>query len=186
MDWNVQIGAKTHKVTLPESLPNNLEFEVKLNGRILKARWLRDTKTLLFLDPAKGNNAWSSVNTRYKTVTSFPQEPDVTVNLEFLASGSKNTTCVEAIINLDAPGRHSHDEGQAVSKVKIVRSQITGKVLSVLVNQGDTVSVGDTLMVVEAMKMEIRILSSYAGKIEKIAVTAGAMVSNGGELLRIK
>jgi biotin carboxyl carrier protein len=186
MDWNVQIGSKLHKVSLPDGIPNNSEFDVKLNGRNVKARWIKETKTLLFLETSKGENVWASINTRYKSVTSFPQESDILVNLEFIASQSKHASTLEATVSADIPGKNSHEHAGGTKKPKVVRSQITGKVLNVLVKEGDNVSVGDTLMIIEAMKMENRIISTYAGKVEKIAVGSGAMVSNGAELIRIK
>ena len=186
MDWNVQIGSNNHKVSLPEMIPNNSEFEVKLNGRIVKARWQRDTKTLLILDAAKGEKAWTSINTRSKTVASFPQESDILVNLEFSPSQGKHASAVEATVCLDVPGKDAHHGASGVKKQKIVRSQITGKVLKVLVKDGDTVNSGDALMIIEAMKMENRIISSHSGVVEKVAVEPGAMVSNGAELVRLK
>lgn len=66
------------------------------------------------------------------------------------------------------------------------RQQITapmpGKVVRLLVKQGDTVEAGQGLLVVEAMKMQNEIRSPKAGKVEKLLATEGQAV-NAGEVL---
>ncbi len=51
-----------------------------------------------------------------------------------------------------------------------------GQVRSVNVGEGEAVSKGQTLLVLEAMKMEIRIQAPFAGKVKSIAVKAGQTV----------
>ena len=66
------------------------------------------------------------------------------------------------------------------------RQQITapmpGKVVRVLVKQGDAVEAGQGLLVVEAMKMQNEIRSPKRGKVEKLLVKDGQAV-NAGEVL---
>jgi len=66
------------------------------------------------------------------------------------------------------------------------RQQITapmpGKVVRLLVTQGDTVEAGQGLMVVEAMKMQNEIRSPKSGKIVKLCAAEGQAV-NAGEVL---
>jgi biotin carboxyl carrier protein len=57
-----------------------------------------------------------------------------------------------------------------------------GKVIRVLVKQGDTVGAGQGLLVVEAMKMQNEIRSPKTGKVEKLFVAEGQAV-NAGEIL---
>ena len=59
-----------------------------------------------------------------------------------------------------------------------------GKIVRVLVNQGDEVEAGAGVMVVEAMKMQNEIKSPKKGTIQKILVTEGAAV-NAGDVLAI-
>lgn len=58
-----------------------------------------------------------------------------------------------------------------------VESPIAGNVLEVLVKAGDTVKVNDTLIVLEAMKMESNVASPYAGTIKSVNVKAGDAVT---------
>jgi biotin carboxyl carrier protein len=62
------------------------------------------------------------------------------------------------------------------------KSPLTGKVLSVLVKEGQEVSEGDVLVTIEAMKMENRILAECRGRIQNIKVSAGNSVSVGDSL----
>jgi len=66
------------------------------------------------------------------------------------------------------------------------RQQITapmpGKVVRLLVTQGDTVEAGQGLMVVEAMKMQNEIRSPKSGKIVRLCAAEGQAV-NAGEVL---
>jgi biotin carboxyl carrier protein len=56
---------------------------------------------------------------------------------------------------------------------------ITGKITSVNVKPGDTVKEGDTLCLIEAMKMENPILSPVNGKVTKIDISVGQVVEVG-------
>ncbi|MEN9824415.1 MAG: hypothetical protein RI953_160 [Pseudomonadota bacterium] len=59
------------------------------------------------------------------------------------------------------------------------KSPLTGKVLSILVTDGQKVNEGDVLMTIEAMKMENRIQAECPGVIQNIKVQSGASVSVG-------
>jgi biotin carboxyl carrier protein len=60
-----------------------------------------------------------------------------------------------------------------------VEFPITGKITSVNVKAGDTVKEGDTLCLIEAMKMENPILSPVNGKVTKIDISVGQVVEVG-------
>ena len=57
-----------------------------------------------------------------------------------------------------------------------ISSPLPGSVISVTVKEGQTVKKGDTLLVLESMKMENPILSDCDGTVTKIAVAAGQSV----------
>ncbi len=62
---------------------------------------------------------------------------------------------------------------------EIVEVPITGKIISVEVKVGDAVKEGDTLCIIESMKMENPILAPVAGKITEVKVSAGQVVKTG-------
>ena len=58
-----------------------------------------------------------------------------------------------------------------------------GKVIEVRVKKGDKVKAGDTLIIIEAMKMEHSIKATENGKVTKLMVSLNQQVDNGATLL---
>lgn len=67
----------------------------------------------------------------------------------------------------------------------VVKSPMPGNILKILVSQGQQVNEGDTLIILEAMKMENEIVASKAGSIAQIAVTKGQVVETDAPLVVI-
>ena len=67
-----------------------------------------------------------------------------------------------------------------------VTSPLPGRVLSVNVKPGDMVKAGDTLLVLEAMKMENDIRSLYGGKIRQVLVKPEQYVPGDGVLVEME
>ena len=67
-----------------------------------------------------------------------------------------------------------------------VKCPLPGTVLSVKVAVGDTVSRGQTLVVLEAMKMENNIDADRAGVVKQVLVQQGATVMEGDNLIVIE
>tara|TARA_B100002019_G_scaffold229637_1_gene203063 strand:- start:952 stop:2943 length:1992 start_codon:yes stop_codon:yes gene_type:complete len=66
----------------------------------------------------------------------------------------------------------------------IIRAQMNATVSQITAQDGDKVTAGDRLIVLEAMKMEQSVLAPADGQIEKIAVNEGESVSAGQILCR--
>ncbi len=60
-----------------------------------------------------------------------------------------------------------------------VHAELVANVLKVVVATGDTVVPGDTLVLLESMKMEIPVLSEFTGTIAEIAVAEGDVITEG-------
>lgn len=67
-----------------------------------------------------------------------------------------------------------------------VKSPLPGTVMAVLVTPGSTVHKGDTLLKIEAMKMENNIHAEKAGKVVSVRVKAGDAVLQNDVLLEIE
>ena len=67
-----------------------------------------------------------------------------------------------------------------------VTSPIAGTVFDIRVKPGDTVNVNDTVLVLEAMKMESNIASTQAGTISEVCVKVGDSVTHGQVLVRFQ
>ncbi|MDF2473526.1 MAG: pyc [Anaerocolumna sp.] len=64
-------------------------------------------------------------------------------------------------------------------------ASIPGTVLKVLVKEGDVVKEGQSLVVIEAMKMETNITAALPGKVHKVTVTEGMQVKAGELLIKL-
>lgn len=62
---------------------------------------------------------------------------------------------------------------------EIIEAPIPGKILSVAVTVGDSVNEGDTVCVIEAMKMENPILAPVKGSITQVGVSPNQVVKTG-------
>ncbi len=69
---------------------------------------------------------------------------------------------------------------------EIVEVPITGKIISVAAKAGDAVQEGDTICVIEAMKMENPILAPVSGKITEVRVKEGQLVATGNVIAIIE
>jgi biotin carboxyl carrier protein len=81
--------------------------------------------------------------------------------------------------SLRSRARAGDDQGP-----KKITAPMPGKVVRLLVHEGDEVEVGGGVAVVEAMKMQNEIKSPKKGTIQKILVSEGAAV-NAGDVLAI-
>jgi biotin carboxyl carrier protein len=68
----------------------------------------------------------------------------------------------------------------------LVTSPMPGRVLKILVQEGDTVTIGTPLIVIEAMKMENELFAEHDGKVVKVFVTPGTNVEGGAKLIEIQ
>lgn len=66
-----------------------------------------------------------------------------------------------------------------------VVSPMPGRVLKVLVQEGDVIAAGAPLVVVEAMKMENELVAGRDGTVKKIHVTPGQTVDGGARLIEV-
>ena len=60
-----------------------------------------------------------------------------------------------------------------------VRAEMVANVWKVVVAEGDSVEDGDTLVILESMKMEIPVLAESSGTVTSLAVQEGSVVQEG-------
>lgn len=84
-----------------------------------------------------------------------------------------------------APAAASVSAAPALAAGEVVKSPMPGNILKINVTVGQKVNEGDTLLVLEAMKMENEIAASKAGTVAQIIVSKGAVVETGAPLVVI-
>ena len=75
---------------------------------------------------------------------------------------------------------------KAAASAKSVVSPLPGNIISVAVAVGDTVKRGQTILVMESMKMENNIPAPRDGKVSAVHVAAGKSVMQGDALIDIE
>lgn len=66
-----------------------------------------------------------------------------------------------------------------------IRADMVANVMEIYVAEGDQISVGDTVVLLESMKMEIPVISEVSGTIVRLAVTQGDVVQEGDLIVEI-
>jgi methylmalonyl-CoA carboxyltransferase small subunit len=121
------------------------------------------------------------------TVDSKNYEVDVEV-AEPEVSGHARLQAVESaavrtpVVVVAPPPAHT----TSVAESKVCRSPVSGIVASVTAQAGQTLQVGDVLLVLEAMKMETQVTAPTAGKVAAIKVKPGESVQSGQVLVEFE
>lgn len=68
---------------------------------------------------------------------------------------------------------------------EVVSTSMPGKVVALLVEEGETVTAGQGVVVIEAMKMENELKAAHDGVVSKIPVEVGQAVQGGADLVHI-
>ena len=95
-----------------------------------------------------------------------------------IVNGGKRTRWFMHDPNQRADAEHSSGQGE-------LTAPMPGKVIEVLIAKGDRVAEGDTLLLLEAMKMEHRIRAPFAGIVDDLHYGAGDLVDEGAELVSL-
>ena len=74
----------------------------------------------------------------------------------------------------------------AADEAKVCRSPVSGIVVKVLAQVGQTLQVGDSLLVLEAMKMETEISAPVSGKVAAMSLKPGDNVQAGAVVVEFE
>ena len=83
-------------------------------------------------------------------------------------------------------GRYGEGDEKAAATSLRVKSPMPGKVTKIAVVEGEEVRKNQTLVIVEAMKMENEIKSAFDGVVTKIHVAVGDLVDSERPLVEVK
>ncbi|AXJ01509.1 pyruvate carboxylase subunit B [Cyclonatronum proteinivorum] len=104
--------------------------------------------------------------------------------LEYTVDGNWHTAAVkdEQMMLLDRMG---FKVGGSASE-GILKAPMPGKIVDILVKEGETVSEGQPVVILEAMKMENELKSPSEGRVKSISAAPGQSVEKNGVLLEIE
>jgi biotin carboxyl carrier protein len=79
-----------------------------------------------------------------------------------------------------------YTQRQSAAGAGDLTAQMPGQVIAVSVSEGEAVQAGQTLIVLEAMKMEIRVATPADGVVSKLLVKVGDVVERGQLLVEME
>lgn len=163
-------------VTLPSGRERVVTIDEQAGGRLD----IRVDGQTVEVDAVGQSGAASSVRVGGRAVELWLESSPP--KLGVIADGQRFFANVESErMRIRAAGK-----GGAADEEKLVRSPMPGRVLRVLVAEGDDVQAGTPVVVVEAMKMENELVASRSGKVSKVHATPGATVEGGAALIEIE
>lgn len=179
-------------------------FVVNVDNRRYMATWQKTSATLILAPIGNGPDSAATddnvmqlqipIGIRTIRFQRFDGESETQCEMEILvAKGSEpsapesyKASILKLLPGMTQASRDAAARRKSGLKSPILRSQITGKIISVMATSGAIVEQGEPLMVIEAMKMENRILAPARVKINAIKVQVGATVSTGDELVHME
>jgi biotin carboxyl carrier protein len=149
------------------------EGVVEINGKPESVKWVRDDQGI-WIETAQGYVGYDvrkTMNDDGQTQYSLlkRRQAGTVTGLAFFKAGEETTG----------------SEIKVKKSVKI-KSQMPGKILRISIKAGDSVKKGQSLMVMEAMKMENEIKASQDGIVKEVKVTEGQAVETGAELIHFQ
>lgn len=182
MRWQVAHPKKTSIVEIPDYIPSEQNLNVRMNDQDVTIRWLPKLNALCVIDPKTGVE--KLYKARLATFQRFQGESEVKAHIEFVGGESTNSQLYGATLQRYVPGQDARAKAAGASGSNI-RSPMAGKILKVLVQNGDKVEAGQPLLVIEAMKMENKVFAPVAGTVSGLKAKELAQVTPGQQLLAI-
>jgi len=105
-------------------------------------------------------------------------------DFRFLIKGNYFETIVRS--KLEEIASETLKNKEKLSHKDTIKAPMPGLVLKVLVAEGDNVKIGESLLVLEAMKMENDIKSSASGTVKSVRITAGEAVEKDQVMIIIE
>lgn len=158
--------------------------------------WLEDKEYMLNLTRHGKNELFVSLGKKYHLVSfDFLSDNEVLLNINgkihsavFHSNLTSHSVCINGKsfkIKKKSTLQILGDPA-AVQKKKDVKTSMPGKIIDVLVQEGDKVQQGQTVLILEAMKMQNEIKSPQKGQIVRISPSVGESVETGALLFTVE
>ncbi len=179
-EYSLLIGEKEFKVKLPKL--EKRAFEADVNGKLIRVGLLDDVcfDMPVFLDI---DGKLYKVELERTCANSF-----VTVKVD-------GVPYVVRFKNINRDDSKTPDSSLPVvkrvfsatqnSNKGVISASMPGKVALLRVKTGDSVNMGDVLLVLESMKMETEVVSPMAGTVKEVRISEGSAVNLGEVMVLI-
>jgi len=174
--YEVTVDGKAHSVTLLPSVVERSKIYATIDGREVMAKFSASTKAehggTLYVEGRGFHIDLSAVRDNSSAVVLVDGRP-FSIKLRELRVPPLQR---EAPPSFARPTAISHG---------VIVAPIPGRVMSVRVSKGESVRAGQTLVMLEAMKMENEIFAPKPGIVREVWATEGATVKKDQRLLEI-
>lgn len=168
-----------------------MPFEIKIKDRTSKVEILENRGT--YYKVHIGDHTYEVDVTKVENGVYSVIYQGKSTNMEMIEGDAPNKYIVNTRSNdyqieiMDAKARYrAASKGDLDDGDAIISSPMPGKIVKLMVNKGDAVSKGDTVIIVSAMKMESEYKSPIDGVVKKIYVKADATVEGNQPLVEIE
>ena len=170
MEYKIEDLKETFNAEIVENLGNN-EYVIKLNDREQNLKILNmDARGIEFV-----------LDQKYHKVKYLESS---TSKMNLVVDG--NLISLIMYSNLDEIVYKNVGGGGPEGSELALKSQIPGKVFSIAVEQGSSVKKGDTVCVLESMKMQVAIKAHKDGEIKSIKIKEGNTVAKNDVIAEIE
>lgn len=170
MDYKIKDVEEAFVGEITENLGNN-EYTIKINGDDHRIKILnmdaRGIEFILDQNYHKAKYLENSTNEMSLVIDNVP----VTINMH---------TNFDEIVYKNSGG-----SGGANAELAL-KSQIPGKVVSIAVQEGDSVKKGDVVCTLESMKMQVAVKAHKDGSVKSIKIKEAGTVAKGDLIAEIE
>ncbi len=179
MQWKVRVHDKQHEIDIPAYLIANTVIPAKLDGKMVLLRWNPLHQTF-FISEQDGKKIKLERCFRIRNCSIEYDSQTDERRVRFHVA-SKDSSMVEALVFTLSQSRAVRGK---VKKKRIDKqvSPLTGKVTKLFIKVGDPVRKGEQIAVIEAMKMENKILSEMTGIVKQVHAIESGKINAGDEI----
>jgi biotin carboxyl carrier protein len=169
-----------------------MPVEIRINNRTAWVNLLKQNGNLLEVEVDGKNYRVDLLHTPDGTFSII--EGNRSYNIELVPQNQPKKYTAHTLYNtfdveiIDAEARYLINRGSngAASSEKNISSPMPGKVVKVLVKEGDVIQKGQTAIIIAAMKMESEYKAPIDGLIKKVNVTDGDTIEGNQILIEIE
>ncbi len=180
--YNIAIDGKPYNVELITHVGGS-SFSAEVNDKPCEVEFLGEFEAAALFSIRVHGKVYEVKLNKVDRKNPFPiKVNDVPFKAELKPAARRiisKTSKSPASVSVVKPSKRAVIEGA-------VTAPMAGKIVSVLVKDGDSVKVGDVLCVLEAMKMENEITATKSGTVHEVKVSEGMPVNEGESLIIIK
>jgi biotin carboxyl carrier protein len=151
-------------------IKNPFDDEIKINGKKIDIKILDDELGFTYI-----------LYNRKKYLAEIVEKNQNKYTV--LINGVSYTLSIETPISFKR--KKYIEKTKSKSKTEIIEAPMPGKILDVLVEEGKIVKEGESLLILEAMKMQNEIIAPVSGKILKIMIKKDDIVNKDDILIEI-